>query len=47
MGEMPPELRHHGFEEDDAPRRPKPIVTIVAVLCLAALVVSALSGLFL
>lgn len=46
MGEMPPELRDHGFEEDDAPRRPKPIVTIVAILCLAALVLSVISGLF-
>lgn len=47
MSEMPPELRHHGFEEDGAPRRPKPIVTVVAILCLAALVLSVLSGLFL
>lgn len=47
MSEMPPELRHHGFKEDDAPRRPKPIVTVVAILCLLALVLSVLSGLFL
>ncbi|XNZ00292.1 hypothetical protein ACL90Y_11250 [Micrococcus luteus] len=47
MAEIPPELRHHGSEDDDAPRRPKPIVTVVAILCLAALVLSTLSGLFL
>ena len=32
MPELPPELRHHGFEEDDAPRRPKPIVTVVRIV---------------
>lgn len=47
MGEMPPELRHHGFDEDEGPRRPRPIVTVVAILCLLAFVLSVLSGLFL
>ncbi|MDO5634684.1 MAG: hypothetical protein Q4G34_07420 [Micrococcus sp.] len=46
MDQTPPELRGARFEnDDDAPRRRRPLVTLVAMLCIAALALAALSGL--
>ncbi|MDY6055874.1 hypothetical protein [Micrococcus sp.] len=45
MTDLPPELRDADPRpDDDAPRRPSPLVTAVAVLCLAGLVLSLAAG---
>lgn len=46
MSELPPELRGVRFDDDDAPRRPRPIVLIVTWLCIIGLVMSVAAGFF-
>ena len=40
MSNLPPELRDADLTSDDSPRRTRPVVTIVALLCIVGLVFS-------
>lgn len=44
--EIPPELQGVDWGEDDAPRRPRPLITLVAWLCIIGLVLGMAAGLF-
>lgn len=46
MNPVPPELRDADPWEDAAPRRPSPVLRIVALLCVLGLCVSVAAGLF-
>ncbi|WP_298710478.1 hypothetical protein AAG742_01290 [Micrococcus sp. 2A] len=40
MTGLPPELRDADLAPDDSPRHTRPVVTIVALLCIAGLILS-------
>lgn len=42
----PPELQGLDWGEDDAPRRRRPLITLVAWLCIIGLVLGVAAGLF-
>lgn len=44
--EIPGELQGVDWGGDDAPRRPRPLITLVAWLCIIGLVIGAAAGLF-
>lgn len=44
--EIPPELQGVDWGEDDAPHRPRPLITLVAWLCIIGLVLGVGAGLF-
>ena len=44
MTGLPPELRDADLTPDESPRRTRPVVTIVALLCIAGLVLSVAAG---
>lgn len=46
MDQTPPELRGVQWNDDDAPRRPRPIILIVTWVCIIGLVLSVAAGIF-
>ncbi|MDO4239750.1 hypothetical protein [Micrococcus sp.] len=44
MTGLPPELRDADLTPDESPRRTRPVVTIVALLCIAGLILSVAAG---